>query len=163
MKSKKIYFYKLFQIRQVVIKGTMIKFEEKINWMDVLKLEGLDMKIEKEREKKWNEMKSPLIQNWRSIGYTHCLWWQEHREDSNAVVETCFCLLWDIIHITWMTRKQSTRWCVKCMHLLFFKIIIFTCSITQLPLSQPDHNKKKNIMKIQIALELNFSNFFFKI
>jgi hypothetical protein len=63
MKSKKIYFYKLFQIRQVVIKGTMIKFEEKINWITVLKLEGLDMKIEKEREKKRNEMKSPWIQN----------------------------------------------------------------------------------------------------
>jgi len=29
--EKKIYFYKLFQIRQVVIKRTMIKFEEKIN------------------------------------------------------------------------------------------------------------------------------------
>ena len=52
MKSKRIYFYKLFQIRQVVIKGTMIKFEEKINWMVVLKLEELDMKIEKERKKK---------------------------------------------------------------------------------------------------------------
>jgi len=103
MKSKKIYFYKLFQIRQVVIKGTMIKFEEKINWIAVLKLEGLDMKIEKEREKKWNEMKwkaheyktgGPLVTrtayNGKNIERIRTLLWKPafvYRETSYTLLE----------------------------------------------------------------------------
>jgi hypothetical protein len=37
MKLKKNWFYKIFQIKQIIIKRTRIKFEGKTNWMTSLK------------------------------------------------------------------------------------------------------------------------------
>jgi len=36
--EKKIKIYKLFQIKQIIIKTSMTKYEEKTNWSVVLKI-----------------------------------------------------------------------------------------------------------------------------
>jgi hypothetical protein len=48
---KKNQFYKLFQIKQMVIKRIWAKYKRKTNWRNVWKFKGLSMEIEKNVEK----------------------------------------------------------------------------------------------------------------